>query len=51
MGGGILGANPAQCFAPLDVSLARQANGAVRGHAQATEDLSAADQRLIVDFE
>ena len=47
----ILGANPAQCFAPLDVSLARQANGAVRGHAQASEDLSAADQRLIVDFE
>ncbi|MES2015672.1 MAG: cytochrome C [Pseudomonadota bacterium] len=47
----ILGAAPPQCFAALDVDLAKQANGAVRGHAQATTDLSAADQRLIVDFE
>ncbi|MES2317667.1 MAG: cytochrome C [Pseudomonadota bacterium] len=47
----ILGANPAQCFAPLDFSLGRQANNAVRGHAQAAADLSAAEQRLIVDFE
>jgi hypothetical protein len=47
----IRGANPAQCFAPLDVNLASQANSAVRGHAQATAGLSAADQRAIVDFE
>jgi cytochrome c peroxidase len=47
----ILGANPAQCFAPLDTDLARQANDAVRGHAQADADLSAADQHLIVEFE
>ena len=47
----IMGANPAQCFAPLDFNLARQANNAVRGHAQASADLSAAEQRQIVDFE
>jgi hypothetical protein len=47
----IRGAAPAQCFAPLDVNLASQANNAVRGHAQASVDLSAADQRAIVDFE
>lgn len=47
----IMGANPAQCFAPLDFNLARQANNAVRGHAQASADLTAGEQRLIVDFE
>lgn len=47
----IMGANPAQCFAPLDFNLARQANNAVRGHAQASADLTGAEQRLIVDFE
>ncbi len=47
----IRGATPPQCFAALDVNLAHQANSAVRGHAQASEDLSAADQRAIVDFE
>ena len=45
------GSNPLQCFATLDFSLLHQANGAVRGHAQAAQDLSAAEQRAIVDFE
>lgn len=47
----IVGARPARCFAPLDASLLRQANSAVRGHAEAARDLSAAEQRAIVDFE
>jgi hypothetical protein len=47
----IRNAVPAQCFAPLDTNLAHQANSAVRGHAQATADLSAADQAAIVNFE
>jgi len=47
----IRNALPAQCFAPLDFNLLHQANGAVRGHAQATQDLTAAEQREIVDFE
>lgn len=42
---------PAQCFAPIDSGLLRQSNDAVRGHAEAAQDLSAAEQRAIVDFE
>jgi hypothetical protein len=45
------GSDPLQCFATLDFNLLHQANGAVRGHAQAAQDLGAADQRAIVDFE
>lgn len=47
----ILNASPAQCFAPLDFDLGQQANNAVRGHAQASADLSAAEQNQIVSFE
>ena len=47
----IIGARPAQCFAALDADLLHQANSAVRGHAEAARDLSAADQRAIVTFE
>lgn len=42
---------PAQCFASLDTNLLHQANSAVRGHAEAAQDLTAAEQRTIVDFE
>lgn len=42
---------PASCFASIDFDLLHQANGAVRGHAQGTADLTAAQQRAIVDFE
>ena len=42
---------PAQCYATVDASLLHQANSAVRGHAEATQDLSVAQQRAIVDFE
>ena len=42
---------PAQCFAPIDTDLLHQSNSAVRGHAQAALDLTAAQQRSIVDFE
>ncbi|UUZ55664.1 hypothetical protein LP419_08920 [Massilia sp. H-1] len=42
---------PALCFAPLDTNLLHQANSAVRGHAEAAQDLTAAEQRAIVDFE
>jgi hypothetical protein len=42
---------PAQCFAPVDTDLLHQANSAVRGHAEAARDLTAAQQRAIVDFE
>ncbi|MYN44606.1 cytochrome C [Pseudoduganella sp. FT93W] len=42
---------PALCFASMDSSLLHQANDAVRGHAEAARDLSAAQQRAIVDFE
>lgn len=42
---------PAQCFASLDTNLLHQANSAVRGHAEAAQDLTAAEQRAIVDFE
>ena len=47
----IVGALPAACFSLLDVDLSRQANDAVRGHAEAAADLNAADQRAIVDFQ
>jgi hypothetical protein len=47
----IRNAAPAQCFATLDFNLLHQANSAVRGHAEAAQDLSAAEQRAIVDFE
>ncbi|MES3020945.1 MAG: cytochrome C [Pseudomonadota bacterium] len=47
----IRGAAPAPCFGPIDSDLLHQANGAVRGHAEAAQDLSAAEQRAIVDFE
>lgn len=47
----IQGANPARCFASIDTDLLRQASDAVKGHAQAAQELSAAEQRAIVDFE
>jgi cytochrome c peroxidase len=47
----IAGARPAQCYASVDTDLLHQANSAVRGHAEAAADLSAADQRAIVAFE
>ncbi|WP_229457917.1 cytochrome C [Massilia glaciei] len=47
----IRGAVPALCFGPIDADLLHQANGAVRGHAEAAQDLTAAEQRAIVDFE
>ncbi|WP_342116294.1 cytochrome C [Pseudoduganella sp. OTU4001] len=47
----ILGANPARCFASIDTDLLRQASDAVRGHAEAAQELSAAEQRAIVNFE
>lgn len=37
--------------ASMDFNLLHQANSAVRGHAQAALDLTAAEQRSIVDFE
>jgi mono/diheme cytochrome c family protein len=42
---------PAQCFTSVDAGLLHQANDAVRGHAEAAQDLTAAEQRAIVDFE
>lgn len=42
---------PALCFDSIDNSLLHQSNDAVRGHAEAASDLSAAQQRAIVDFE
>jgi mono/diheme cytochrome c family protein len=39
------------CFASIDSDLLSQADNAVRGHAQASAGLSAAEQRSIVDFE
>lgn len=42
---------PAQCYASIDTDLLHQSNSAVRGHAEAAQDLSAADQRSIVNFE
>lgn len=47
----ILNLRPALCFAGLDSDLLHQANSAVRGHAEAAQDLTAAEQRSIVDFE
>ena len=47
----IRNARPAQCFATLSFNLLRQANSAVRGHAEAAQDLSAAEQQAIVGFE
>jgi hypothetical protein len=44
-------ARPAQCFKSIDFDLLHQANSAVRGHAEAAADLTAAEQRQIVDFE
>jgi hypothetical protein len=44
-------AGTAQCFSTIDSDLLHQANSAVRGHAEATQDLSAADERAIVNFE
>ena len=42
---------PAQCYASIDSDLLHQSNSAVRGHAEAAQDLSAADRRAIVNFE
>ncbi|MFS2139636.1 cytochrome C [Duganella sp. Dugasp56] len=42
---------PAQCYTAVDAGLLHQANDAVRGHAEAAQDLTAAEQRAIVDFE
>lgn len=42
---------PARCFAPLDTDLRHQANSAVRGHAEAEQDLTADQQRQIAAFE
>lgn len=47
----IMRAQPATCFATLNVDLLHQANTAVRGHAEAKQDLSVADQQAIVNFE
>ena len=47
----ITGARPARCFATIDFDLLHQSNSAVRGHAEAAQDLTAAEQRSIVDFE
>lgn len=49
--GCILNANPALCHAGVDSGLLTQANDAVRGHAEAARDLTASEQRAIVDFE
>ncbi|MBA5607924.1 cytochrome C [Duganella sp. FT3S] len=42
---------PARCFAALDTDLRHQANSAVRGHAEAAQDLTADQQRQIAVFE
>jgi cytochrome c peroxidase len=47
----ILSRGPQTCFASVDVDLAKQANDATRGHAQAPADLTAAQQSAIVRFE
>ncbi|MES2299640.1 MAG: cytochrome C [Pseudomonadota bacterium] len=47
----IFNARPALCFASINFDLRHQSNDAVRGHAEAAQDLSALDQRAIVDFE
>ncbi|HJW57900.1 MAG TPA: cytochrome C [Burkholderiaceae bacterium] len=43
--------NTTNCFASLDLNLAHQSNGAVRGHEQAADDLTPDEQRSIVQFE
>ncbi|WP_229507301.1 cytochrome C [Pseudoduganella rivuli] len=47
----ILNANPALCYATVDSGLLTQASDAVRGHAEAARELTAAEQRAIVNFE
>lgn len=47
----IIGVVPALCYASIDSDLLLQSNFAVRGHAEAAQDLSALEQRAIVDFE
>ena len=47
----IKNAQPAQCYLSVDAGLLHQANSAVRGHAQAAQDLTPDEQRSIVDFE
>ena len=47
----VINSRPPQCFATLDTDLLHQANSAVRGHAEAARDLTASEQRAIVDFE
>lgn len=44
-------AGTTQCFATIDADLLHQANSAVTGHAESARDLTAAEQRAIVDFE
>jgi hypothetical protein len=47
----IINSRPAKCFATTDFDFLHQANGAVLGHAQAAQGLTAAEQRAVVDFE
>ena len=47
----VIGSAPLRCYADRDFDLRHQANSAVRGHAEAAQDLTAAEQRAIVDFE
>ncbi len=47
----ILNANPALCYATVDSGLLTQASDAVKGHAEAARELTAAEQRAIVNFE
>lgn len=47
----IANSRPLQCFADLQANLLRQANGAVRGHAEAAQGLSALELHAIVRFE
>lgn len=47
----IIDSRPLQCFATTDFNLLHQANSAVRTHAEAIKDLSAAEQNAIVAFE
>lgn len=47
----IAGSVPARCFAPQDFNLLHQANTAVRGHAEAAQDLTTTEQQAIVAFE
>ena len=47
----IKGVQPTSCFATADFDLLQQANTAVLTHAQASQGLSSAQQRAIVNFE